>query len=38
MIEKDMKDQEICDILSDKFKCIKEKAEQNVVINNSIYS
>lgn len=33
-----MKDQEICDILSDKFKCIKEKAEQNVVINNSIYS
>ena len=37
MTERNMKDQEICQILSDKFNSIKEKAEQNVVMENDVY-
>lgn len=37
MTERNMKDQEICQILSDRFFSIKEKAEQNVVMENDVY-
>lgn len=37
MTERNRKDHEICQILSDRFNSIKEKAEQNVVMENDVY-